>query len=79
MRHGYKSHCDFLLKEWNSIIEQTSFYFTELGEEFHRSKKMTGSIGKPKRKEIVNALIEEHGDCEKAAQRCCTNRIKTVS
>ena len=79
MSHGYKSHCDFLLKEWNSIIERTSFHFTQLGEEFHRNKRTTSTIGKPKRKEIVKALIEEHGDSEKAAQRCCTNRIRTVS
>ena len=78
MSHGYKSHCDFLLREWNGMIERTSFRITQLGEESHRSKRMTGTIGKPKRREIVNALIEEHGDCEKAAQRCCTNRIKMV-
>ena len=78
MRHGYKSHCDFLQREWNSMIERTSFRVTQLGEEFHRNKRMTGTIGKTKRKEIVKALIEEHGDSEKAAQKCCTNRIKMV-
>ena len=78
MRHGYRSHCDFLLKEWNAIIERTSFRIIQLGNEFHRNKRMSGTIGKPKRKEIVTALIEEHGDSEKAAQRCCTNRIKMV-
>ena len=39
---------------------------------------MTGSIGIPKKSEIIKALIEERGDCEKAAQRCCTNRINMV-
>ena len=78
MSHGYKSHCDFLLREWNGMIERTSFRITQLGEEFHRNKRMTGTIGKLKRKEIVNALIEEHGDSEKAAQKCCKNRIKMV-
>ena len=78
MRHEYRSNCDFLLREWNAIIERTSFRVTQLGEDFHKNKRMSGTIGKPKRKEIVTALIEEHGDSEKAAQRCCTNRIKMV-
>jgi len=39
---------------------------------------MTGTIGRPKRKEIVKVLIEEGGDCDKAAQKCCMNRMKMV-
>ena len=74
----YKSHCDFLLRKWNPIIEHTSFRVIQLDKEYHRNKRMSGTIGKPKRKEVVNALIEEHGDSERAAQRCCTNRIKKV-
>ena len=78
MRHGYRSHCHFLQREWNAIIEHTSFRIIQLGEEFYRNKRMSGTIGKPKRKEVVTALIEERGDSEKAAQRCCINRIKMV-
>ena len=78
LRHGHQTHCDFLQREWNSYIERTLFRVDQLGEEFHRKRRMTGNIGKPKRNEIIKALIEERGDCEKAAQRCCTNRIKMV-
>ena len=76
--HRYQSHCDFLQREWNTCIERTSFRVVQLGEEFHRKKRMSGNIGKPMKKEIVKVLIEEHGDTEKAAQRCCTNRLNMV-
>lgn len=78
IRHGYQTHYEFLQREWRTYIERTSFRVNQLGEEFHREKRMSGSIGRPKRNEIVRALIEEHGDCEKAAQRCCKNRINMV-
>ena len=76
--HRYQTHYEFLQKEWNTYIERTTFRVNQLGEEFHREKRMTGSIGRPKRNEIVRALIEECGDCEKAAQMCCKNRINMV-
>ena len=78
MRHGYQTHCDFLQREWNSIIERTTFRVDQLGEEYHRKKNISGNIGKAKKQEIVKALIEEHGDCERAAQKCCANRMRMV-
>ena len=76
--HKYQTHYEFLQREWNTYIERTSFRVNQLGEEFHREKRMNGSIGRPKRKEIVRVLIEEHGDCEKAARKCFENRINLV-
>ena len=77
--HGYQTHCGFLQREWkDSFIELTAFRVEQLGEEFYRKKRVSGNIGKPLKNEIVKVLIEEHGDIEKAAQRCCANRLKMV-
>ena len=76
--HGYQTHCDFLQREWSTCIERTSFHVQQLGKEFYRKKRISGNIGKPMKNEIAKVLIEENGDTEKAAQRCCTNRINMV-
>ena len=77
MQRGYGA-CNFLLKEWSHYIERTTFLVNQIGTEIHRKKNITGSIGNPQRREIVQFLVEEHGDCEKAAQKCCDSRMKKV-
>lgn len=54
------------------------FTVGQLSDAEHKKRKMTGSIGRPGRGEIVRYLIEEGGNCERAAQRCCENRLKMV-
>ena len=78
LQHGYRSPCDFLKREWNGYIEQTMFQAVQYSDEEHRKRRMNGSIGQLNKNEIVKVLIEEGGDCNKAAQRCCMNRMRMV-
>lgn len=76
--HSFHRPCDFLSREWNNYIDRTMFLVNQLSEAEHRKRRMTGSIGQPRRGEIVQYLIEEEGSCERAAQKCCDNRLKMV-
>ena len=78
LQHGYRSPSDFLLREWHDYIERTKFRAGQYSDEEHRKRRMTGSIGRPNRKEVVKVLIEEGGDCDRAARKCCMNRMKMV-
>ena len=55
------------------------FIVNQLSEAEHKKRRMTGSIGQPRKGEIVQYLIEEGGNCERAAQKCCDNRLKMVN
>ena len=70
--------CDFLLKEWGHYVERTAFRINQISADIHKKKNISGNIGNPQRREVVQFLIEEHGDCEKAAQKCCDSRMKKV-
>ena len=78
LQHDFHKPCEFLSREWNNYIDRTVFLVNQLSEAEHRKRKMTGSIGRPNRREIVKYLIEESGNCERAAQKCCNNRLKMV-
>ena len=54
------------------------FLVNQLSEAEHKKRRMTGSIGQPRKGEVVQYLIEEGGNCERAAQKCCDNRLKMV-
>ncbi|XP_065915142.1 uncharacterized protein [Dysidea avara] len=78
LQHGYRSPSSFLLREWHNYIERTKFQAGQYSDEEHRKRRMFGSIGRPNRKEIVKVLIEEGGDCDRAARKCCMNRMKMI-
>ena len=78
LQHGYRSASEFLSREWHDYIERTIFQAGQYSDDEHRKRRMNGSIGRPYRNEIVKVLIEERGDCDKAAHKCCMNRMKMV-
>ena len=78
LQHNYQRPSDFLAREWNNYVERTMFLVNQLSIEEHKKRKMTGNIGNPDRREIIQYLIEEGGNCDKAAQKCCASRLKMV-
>ena len=77
-RYNRRSPFDFLQNEWRNLIDHAWYQVSEIGKVEHQKRKMVGGIGRPSKEEVRKLLIEERGDCQRAAKKCCETRMKKV-
>ena len=77
-RYNRRTPYDFLQYEWRNLIDHAWYRAGEIDRSEHQKRKMVGGIGHPSKEEVRKLLIEEYGDCERAAKKCCETRMRKV-